>query len=88
MKKTTMTVQEAREFLSRKITDVRNTGNGSIEMVLRVALFSCSISDKDFEDIIICLERPSLLIGVKGSNIDALQAYLDKQDVTGKNTNF
>jgi len=53
MKKTTMTVQEAREFLSRKITDVRNTGNGSIEMVLRVALFSCSISDKDFEDIII-----------------------------------
>ena len=35
-------------------------------------------------DIIICLERPGLLIGVKGSNINALQAYLDKQDVTGK----
>lgn len=34
--------------------------------------------------IYICLESPGLLIGLKGSNIEALQNYLSKNNIEGR----
>jgi hypothetical protein len=34
--------------------------------------------------IYICLERPGLFIGLRGSNIEALQKYLSKNNIEGK----
>ena len=55
--------------------------NGAYKCIKDLGIHKVIIEDNI---IYICLERPGLLIGVKGSNIDALQKYLSKNNIDGK----